>query len=483
MDKIKMQTPLVEMDGDEMARVLWKLVKQELIAPFIDLKTEYYDLGLKNRDLTGDEVTYDAAKAVRKYGIGVKCATITPNRARAQEYDLKDMYPSPNATIRSELDGTVFRSPIVTGCIQPYVRTWTSPITIARHAYGDVYNASELAVKEPGKAELSFIDNGGTRTSKKIFDFAGPGILQGQYNTVESIKNFAGCCFNYALDTGQDLWFSAKDTVSKVYDRTFKDIFEMLYENKYKALFEKTGIKYLYTLIDDAVSRIIRSKGGFILACKGYDGDVMSDMVATAFGAPAMMTSVLISPDGNYEFETAHGTVQKHYRKYLNKEETSTNPIATIFAWTGALRKRGEMDGNEELVTWADKMEKAVIDTVEDGYLTKDLARSTVSDSPAVLGTEDFISVVRRTFESEGSTIRSKGAKTLTLYEEFFDCRSYKRKKEILRQMGGTLTDKMLTDFAVSLDVVVNDGPFDARYLSLMRCLDQMARFETEGLR
>ncbi len=480
-----MPTPIVEMDGDEMTRILWSLIKEKLILPYIDLNTEYYDLGLKHRDETADQVTIDAADAIKKYGVGVKCATITPNKARVEEYDLKEMYPSPNGTIRARLDGTVFRTPIMTSCIQPYVRSWKAPITIARHAYGDLYKAAEMSIDAPGTAELVFTDENGQKTTKKIFDFKGAGILQGQFNTDASIRNFAASCFNYALDSKVDLWFSAKDTISKTYDHTFKDIFEEIYNEQFKERFEAAGIKYFYTLIDDAVARVIKSEGGFIWACKNYDGDVMSDMVATAFGALAMMTSVLVSPEGNYEFEAAHGTVQRHYYKYLKGETTSTNSIATIFAWTGALRKRGQMDGIYALCSWADRMEKAVLDTIEAGYMTNDLAQITVLDNVHILNSEEFIDAVKDTFEGRAlaSGVPDEDDETEALYEAFLDSRSYKRKIEIVRQMGGKLTDKMITDFAVSLDVVIDDGPYDARYLELMNCLAQMAKFESEGLR
>ena len=374
MAKIKMTTPLVEMDGDEMTRILWKMIKEELILPFVDLKTEYYDLSLINRDATDDKVTVEAAEANKKYGVSVKCATITPNKQRVEEYNLKKMWKSPNGTIRAILDGTVFRSPILIDSIKPAVRNWQKPITIARHAYGDVYKATELRVEECGKAELVFTNSMGEETFREtIYDFECAGVLQGQYNKDSSIRSFAHSCFKYALSTKQDLWFSTKDTISKQYDQTFKLIFEEIYENKYKADFEREGIEYFYTLIDDAVARVIRSKGGFIWACKNYDGDVMSDMVSTAFGSLAMMTSVLVSPDGNYEYEAAHGTVTRHYYRYLKGEETSTNPMATIFAWSGALRKRGELDGLRELCGFADRLEAACIKTLDDGIMTKDL--------------------------------------------------------------------------------------------------------------
>ena len=400
MEKIKMTTPIVEMDGDEMTRILWKMIKDELIYPYIDLKTEYYDLGLENRNATNDQVTIDSANANKKYGVAVKCATITPNAARMKEYDLKEMWKSPNGTIRAILDGTVFRAPIVVKGIEPYVRSWKKPITIARHAYGDVYKNAEIDVPGPGKAELVFTGEDGTEIRKPIFDFKGPGVLQGMHNLDRSIESFARSCFNYALDTKQDIWFASKDTISKKYDHTFKDIFQEIFEKEYKEKFEKAGITYFYTLIDDAVARVMKSEGGFIWACKNYDGDVMSDMVSSAFGSLAMMTSVLVSPDGNYEYEAAHGTVQRHYYKYLKGEETSTNSVATIFAWTGALRKRGEMDGIKELGEYADRMERAVIDTIESGKMTKDLSLITSLEHVEVLNSEDFIKAVRKTYES-----------------------------------------------------------------------------------
>ena len=374
MDKIKMTTPLVEMDGDEMTRILWKMIKDELLLPFIDLKTEYYDLGLEYRDQTNDQVTIDSAMATKKYGVAVKCATITPNAARVKEYNLKEMWKSPNGTIRAILDGTVFRAPIVVKGIEPTVRTWKKPITIARHAYGDVYKATEMKIPAAGKAELVYTNEAGEETRELIHQFDGPGIIQGQHNICASIESFAKACFNYALDTHKDLWFATKDTISKKYDHTFKDIFQEIFDAEYKDKFDAAGIEYFYTLIDDAVARVIRSEGGYIWACKNYDGDVMSDMVATAFGSLAMMTSVLVAPDGTYEYEAAHGTVQRHYYKYLKGEETSTNSVATIFAWTGALRKRGELDNIPELMAFADKLEKATIDTIENGTMTKDLA-------------------------------------------------------------------------------------------------------------
>ena len=374
MDRIEMKTPLVEIDGDEMTRVIWGMIKDELILPFVNLKTEYYDLGLKNRDNTDDKVTVESAEAIKRLGVGVKCATITPNEDRMSEYNLKKKWKSPNGTIRAILDGTVFRTPIVTPSIKPSVKSWRKPITIARHAYGDIYKATEFRIPTEGKAELLFTDKNGNETRETIYDFECPGVLMGQYNKDSSISSFARSCFNYALSTGQDLWFSAKDTISKKYDETFKLTFQRIFEEEYKDQFEKKGITYFYTLIDDAVARVIRSEGGFVWALKNYDGDVMSDMVSTAFGSLAMMTSVLSSPDGCYEYEAAHGTVTRHYYRYLKGEVTSTNPMATIFAWTGALRKRGEIDGIESLMAFADNMEKACLDTIEDGIMTKDLS-------------------------------------------------------------------------------------------------------------
>ena len=400
MDKIKMTTPLVEMDGDKMTRILWKMIKDELLHPFIDLKTEYYDLGLEYRNETNDQVTVDSALATKKYGVAVKCATITPNAARMTEYDLKEMWKSPNGTIRAILDGTVFRAPIVVKGIEPTVRTWKKPITIARHAYGDVYKGSEMKIPGKGKAELVYTAEDGTETRELIHNFDGAGIIQGMHNLNSSISSFARSCFNYALDTKQDLWFSTKDTISKKYDHTFKDIFQEIYDAEYDEKFKEAGIEYFYTLIDDAVARVIRSEGGYIWACKNYDGDVMSDMIATAFGSLAMMTSVLVSPDGNYEYEAAHGTVQRHYYKHLKGEETSTNSVATIFAWTGALRKRGELDQIDDLVTFADKLEKATIDTIESGKMTKDLALISKLPDVTVLNSEDFIKEVRKTLEA-----------------------------------------------------------------------------------
>ena len=384
MEKIQMTTPLVEMDGDEMTRILWADIKDMLIKPYVDLKTEYYDLGLPNRDATGDQVTIDSAKAAMRLGVAVKCATITPNAQRMEEYHLHQMWKSPNATIRAMMDGTVFRAPILVKGVSPTVRTWEKPITIARHAYGDVYRNSEMRIPGPGKAELVFTGADGQEIRQTIFDFKGPGVLQGMHNLDASIAAFARSCFQYALDVKQDLWFSTKDTISKTYDHRFKDIFQEIYDAEYKARFEAAGITYFYTLIDDAVARVVRSKGGFIWACKNYDGDVMSDMVATAFGSLAMMTSVLVSPDGKYEYEAAHGTVTRHYYRHLKGEETSTNPVATIFAWSGALRKRGELDGLADLCAFADRLEKATLDTIESGVMTKDLAALYEGEARAV---------------------------------------------------------------------------------------------------
>ena len=373
MKKIKMTTPLVEMDGDEMTRILWQMIKDELLLPFVDLKTEYYDLGLPEREKTRDQVTIDSANATKKYGVAVKCATITPNKQRVEEYNLSEMWKSPNGTIRAILDGTVFRAPILIDSIKPVVRNWKKPITIARHAYGDVYKSTEFRPTVPGKAELVFTGEDGSSFRETIYDFECGGVLQGQYNKDSSIRSFAHSCFQYAIDTKQDLWFATKDTISKKYDQTFKLIFQEIFDNEYKAKFDELGITYFYTLIDDAVARVIRSEGGYIWACKNYDGDVMSDMVSTAFGSLAMMTSVLVSPDGNYEYEAAHGTVTRHYYRYLKGEDTSTNPMATIYAWSGALRKRGELDSLPELCDFADKLEEACIDTLGDGIMTKDL--------------------------------------------------------------------------------------------------------------
>ena len=397
MDKIAMKTPLVEMDGDEMTRILWSMIKEELLLPFIDLKTEYYDLGLENRDATNDQVTTDSAEATRKYGVAVKCATITPNAARMKEYHLKEMWKSPNGTIRAILDGTVFRTPIIVKGIEPNVRTWKKPITIARHAYGDVYKAVEMKVPGPGKAELVFTGEDGTVMKETIHEFKGAGVIQGMHNLNKSIESYARSCFAYALDTRQDLWFATKDTISKKYDHTFKDIMQEIYEKEYEEKFRAAGITYFYTLIDDAVARVMKSEGGYIWACKNYDGDVMSDMISSAFGSLAMMTSVLVSPEGNYEYEAAHGTVQRHYYKHLKGEETSTNSVATIFAWSGALRKRGELDQIPELMAFADKLEKATLDTIESGKMTKDLALITTIEHPTVLNSKEFILAIRET--------------------------------------------------------------------------------------
>ncbi len=399
MSKIKMTTPLVEMDGDEMTRILWKMIKEELLSPFIELNTEYYDLGLEHRNETDDKVTVESAEATKKYGVAVKCATITPNAARMDEYNLKEMWKSPNGTIRAILDGTVFRAPIIVKGIEPCVKNWKKPITIARHAYGDVYKATEMKVPGAGKAELVFTDENGNETRELIHNFKGAGVIQGQHNLNNSIESFARSCFTYALATKQDLWFATKDTISKKYDHTFKDIFNEIFEAEYVDKFKEAGITYFYTLIDDAVARVMKSEGGYIWACKNYDGDVMSDMVSSAFGSLAMMTSVLVSPDGYYEYEAAHGTVQRHYYKHLKGEETSTNSVATIFAWTGALRKRGELDGNKELMEFADKLEKACIKTIEDGKMTKDLALITTIENPTVLNSENFIKAIRETLE------------------------------------------------------------------------------------
>ena len=399
MEKIKMSTPLVEMDGDEMTRILWKMIKEELLEPYIELNTEYYDLGLVHRNETNDQVTIDSANATKKYGVAVKCATITPNQARMGEYNLKEMWKSPNGTIRAALDGTVFRTPIIVKGIEPCVKNWKKPITLARHAYGDVYKNTEMKVPA-GKAELVFTDENGNETRKLIHEFKGDGIIQGMHNTNESITSFARSCFNYALSTKQDLWFSTKDTISKLYDHTFKDIFQDLYDKEYKEKFQQENITYFYTLIDDAVARVMKSEGGFIWACKNYDGDVMSDMVSSAFGSLAIMTSVLVSPSGVYEYEAAHGTVQRHYYKHLKGEETSTNSVATIFAWTGALNKRGELDGNLDLQEFAKMLEQATIQTIESGKMTKDLALITSLENVTVLNSQDFIKAIKNSLEN-----------------------------------------------------------------------------------
>ena len=401
MAKIQMKTPLVEMDGDEMTRILWGMIKEHLILPYVDLKAEYYDLGLEHRNETDDQVTIDSANATKKYGVAVKCATITPNAARVEEYNLKKMWKSPNGTIRAILDGTVFRAPIIVKGIEPNVRTWKKPITIARHAYGDVYRDVEMKIPGPGKVELVYTAADGHEERVTVHDFDSAGVVQGLHNLIPSIESFADSCFTYALEKKQDLWFATKDTISKKYDHTFKDIFQEKYDEKYKPLFEAAGIEYFYTLIDDAVARVMKSEGGFIWACKNYDGDVMSDMLSSAFGSLAMMTSVLVSPNGYYEYEAAHGTVQRHYYKYLKGETTSTNSVATIFAWTGALRKRGELDQIPELSQFADRLEKATIDTIEKGEMTGDLARITSLKNPTVLNSEEFILAIKNTLDSE----------------------------------------------------------------------------------
>ena len=400
MEKIRMTTPLVEMDGDEMTRILWKMIKEELLLPFVDLKTEYYDLGLEKRDETNDQITIDAAEATKKYGVAVKCATITPNAARVEEYHLKEMWKSPNGTIRAILDGTVFRAPIIVKGIEPYVKTWKKPITLARHAYGDVYKASEMQIPGPGKVELVYTAEDGSKSAVTVHEFKGPGVVQGMHNLDASIESFARSCFTYALATKQDVWFATKDTISKKYDHHFKDIFQEIFEKEYKEQFDAAGITYFYTLIDDAVARVVKSEGGFIWACKNYDGDVMSDLVATAFGSLAMMTSVLVSPHGYYEYEAAHGTVQRHYYQHLAGKETSTNPMATIFAWSGALRKRGELDQIPELVKFADCLEKASVKTIESGRMTKDLALITELTDVKVLNSAAFIQEIRKELEA-----------------------------------------------------------------------------------
>ncbi len=403
MAKIEMKTPLVEMDGDEMTRIIWQIIKDELICPYVDLKTEYYDLGLENRDATDDQVTIDSAEATKRLGVAVKCATITPNAQRVEEYHLKQMWKSPNGTIRAILDGTVFRAPIVVKGIEPVVRCWKKPITIARHAYGDVYKNAEMRIPGPGKVELVYTAADGTETRELVHDFTGAGVVQGQHNLDDSIESFARSCFEFALSSKQDLWFATKDTISKKYDHRFKDVFADLYEAEYRAKFEAAGIEYFYTLIDDAVARIMKAEGGFIWACKNYDGDVMSDMLSSAFGSLAMMTSVLVSPHGYYEYEAAHGTVQRHYYKHLKGKPTSTNSVATIFAWTGALRKRGELDGTPELVDFANRLEAATLHTIEAGRMTGDLARITTLPNPTTLGTREFILAIRETLEAEAA--------------------------------------------------------------------------------
>ena len=399
MKKIQMQTPLVEMDGDEMTRILWKMIKEELLLPYIDLNTEYYDLGLKHRNETDDQVTVDAANATKKYGVAVKCATITPNKARMEEYDMKKMYKSPNGTIRAILDGTVFRAPIVVKGIEPCVKNWKKPITLARHAYGDIYKNTEMYIDKPGEAKLTFVSEDGEEKTELIHRFEGPGVLMGMHNLDNSIESFARSCFNYALDTRQDVWLGCKDTISKTYDGRFKEIFQTIFEKEFKEKFQEAGLVYFYSLIDDIVARVMKAEGGFIWACKNYDGDVMSDMVSSAFGSLAMMTSVLVSPHGYYEYEAAHGTVQRHYYRHLEGKETSTNSVATIFAWTGALRKRGELDQNAQLSAFADKLEKATLATIEGGKMTKDLAMITELENPKVLNSRDFILEVRKNLD------------------------------------------------------------------------------------
>jgi isocitrate dehydrogenase, NADP-dependent, eukaryotic type len=398
--KIAMKTPLVEMDGDEMTRIIWRMIKDILLTPYIDLNTEYYDLGLEKRDETNDQVTTDSANAIKKYGVGVKCATITPNAARVTEYNLKKMWKSPNGTIRSILDGTVFRTPIIVNNLTPYIPTWKKPITIARHAYGDIYKNTEYRVKKPGKVELVYTSNDGEVEKLVVHDFKEAGVVMGMHNLDASITSFARACFNYALDQKIDLWFSTKETISKIYDHNFKDIFEEIYEKEYKENFKAAGIEYFYTLIDDLVARVVRCEGGVLWACKNYDGDVMSDMVATAFGSLAMMTSVLVSPEGYYEYEAAHGTVQRHYYKHLKGEKTSTNSMATLFAWTGALRKRGELDGTPDLVEFADKLEKASIRTIEEGVITKDLDQLLTTEKRTVLNTEEFLYAIKERLDA-----------------------------------------------------------------------------------
>ena len=400
MSKIQMTTPIVEMDGDEMTRILWKMIKDDLLLPYIDLKTDYYDLGLEHRNETDDQVTVDSANATKKYKVAVKCATITPNAARVKEYELKEMWKSPNGTIRAILDGTVFRAPIVVKGIEPCVRNWKKPITLARHAYGDIYKNTEMYVDKPGKVELVYTSEDGEEKRALVQEFKAPGVAMGMHNMEASIESFARSCFNYALDTKQDVWFGAKDTISKTYDAKFKQVFQTVFDNEFKEKFEEAGLTYFYSLIDDIVARVMKAEGGFIWACKNYDGDVMSDMVSSAFGSLAMMTSVLVSPNGYYEYEAAHGTVQRHYYRHLEGGETSTNSVATIFAWTGALRKRGELDGNQELAQFADKLEEATLSTIESGKMTKDLALITSIENPTVLNSEQFILAIRETLDT-----------------------------------------------------------------------------------
>ena len=495
--KADMLNPIVEIDGDEMTRIIWEIVKKELILPYVNLKTVYFDLGLKNRDETDDLVTIEAADAIRQYRVGVKCATITPNAFRMKEYNLHRLYKSPNGTIRARLDGTVFRCPILVNGIVPCVRNWTSPITIARHAYGDLYSATESEIQSAGKAEFLFEDLNRNYDRKTIFTFSGPGVIQCQYNTEESIEKFARSCFNYALDTKQDLWFSTKDTISKIYDQMFKETFEVLYNNEYKKAFEEAGIQYFYTLIDDAVARVMRSEGGFIWALKNYDGDVMSDMVASAFGALAMMTSVLVSPDGCFEYEAAHGTVQRHYYKYQNGEETSTNSVATIFAWAGALKKRGQLDDNQALIDFGDRLMWATRKTIESGKMTKDLANITTMKNVTVLNTEEFIlaikgnmgTAVEPAFKGGGKqTIKNYSMKAqekllqdpvpFAYYNDFFDTKYISEKIEIVKQAEPYLTNEMIDDFASSMDIEIpQEGSTKERFENLLAQMYSKIKF------
>lgn len=495
--KADMLNPIVEIDGDEMTRIIWEIVKKELILPYVNLKTVYFDLGLKNRDDTDDLVTIEAADAIRQYRVGVKCATITPNTFRMKEYNLHRLYKSPNGTIRARLDGTVFRCPILVNGIVPCVRNWTSPITIARHAYGDLYSATESEIQSAGKAEFLFEDLNRNYDRKTIFTFSGPGVIQCQYNTEESIEKFARSCFNYALDTKQDLWFSTKDTISKIYDQMFKETFEVLYNNEYKKAFEEAGIQYFYTLIDDAVARVMRSEGGFIWALKNYDGDVMSDMVASAFGALAMMTSVLVSPDGCFEYEAAHGTVQRHYYKYQNGEETSTNSVATIFAWAGALKKRGQLDDNQALIDFGDRLMWATRKTIESGKMTKDLANITTMKNVTVLNTEEFILAIKENmgtavepaFKGGGKqTIKNYSMKAqekllqdpvpFAYYNDFFDTKYISEKIEIVKQAEPYLTNEMIDDFASSMDIEIpQEGSTKERFENLLAQMYSKIKF------
>lgn len=495
--KVDMANPIVEIDGDEMTRIIWNMVKKELILPFVNLNTVYFDLGIQNRDFTDDQVTIAAADAIKKYRVGVKCATITPNDFRLKEYNLKRLYKSPNGTIRARLDGTVFRCPILVNCISPCVRNWNRPITIARHAYGDLYSATESEILSSGKADFLFEDQNRNYDRKTIFTFTGPGVIQCQYNTEDSIEKFARSCFNYALDTKQDLWFSTKDTISKIYDQMFKETFEVIYNNEYKEQFEEAGIKYFYTLIDDAVARVMRSEGGFIWALKNYDGDVMSDMVASAFGALAMMTSVLVSPDGCFEYEAAHGTVQRHFYKYQNGEETSTNSVATIFAWAGALKKRGQLDQNQGLIDFGDRLMDATKKTIESGKMTKDLANITTLTDVTVLNTEEFILAIK---ENMGTAVEPgfKGNNRQTIknylmkaqekliqdpvpfsyYNDFFDTKYISEKITIVEQAERFLTDDMIDDFASSLDIQVPyEGTTKQRYDQLLAQMYSKSKF------